>query len=127
MLTKKERKKMRTQRRREVETEKQEKIRLGLEPPPPPKGTVDKFLAKKTDLASCDFEERKKREPQSLMTCTHQFRELTKIYFFLAVKISNLMRVLGSEAVQDPTKVEAHVRAQMAQRQKQVTLTFELL
>ncbi|XP_028391992.1 U4/U6 small nuclear ribonucleoprotein Prp3-like [Dendronephthya gigantea] len=71
ILTKKERKKMRTQRRREVETEKQEKIRLGLEPPPPPK-----------------------------------------------VKISNLMRVLGSEAVQDPTKVEAHVRAQMAQRQR---------
>ncbi|CAB3995994.1 U4 U6 small nuclear ribonucleo Prp3 [Paramuricea clavata] len=71
MLTKKERKKMRTQRRREAETEKQEKIRLGLEPPPPPK-----------------------------------------------VKISNLMRVLGSEAVQDPTKVEAHVRAQMAQRQR---------
>ena len=28
------------------------------------------------------------------------------------------MRVLGSEAVQDPTKVEAHVRAQMAQRQR---------
>ncbi|XP_031571014.1 U4/U6 small nuclear ribonucleoprotein Prp3-like [Actinia tenebrosa] len=71
MLTKKERKKIRTQRRREVEKEKTEKIRLGLEPPPPPK-----------------------------------------------VKISNLMRVLGSEAVQDPTKVEAHVRAQMAQRQK---------
>lgn len=71
MLTKKERKKIRTQRRREVEKEKQEKIRLGLEPPPPPK-----------------------------------------------VKISNLMRVLGNEAVQDPTKVEAHVRAQMAQRQK---------
>ena len=32
-LTKKELKKIRTQRRRE-----QEKIRLGLEPPPPPKG-----------------------------------------------------------------------------------------
>jgi len=70
-LTKKERKKIRTQRRRENEKEKQEKIRLGLEPPPPPK-----------------------------------------------VKISNLMRVLASEAVQDPTKVEAHVRAQMAARQK---------
>jgi len=28
------------------------------------------------------------------------------------------MRVLGTEAVQDPTKVEAHVRAQMAKRQK---------
>ena len=34
------------------------------------------------------------------------------------VKMSNLMRVLGSEAVQDPTKVEAHVRAQVAERQK---------
>ena len=28
------------------------------------------------------------------------------------------MRVLGSEAVQDPTKVEAHVRAQMEKRLK---------
>lgn len=36
------------------------------------------------------------------------------------VRISNLMRVLGTEAVQDPTKVEAHVRAQMAKRQKWV-------
>lgn len=34
------------------------------------------------------------------------------------VKISNLMRVLGSEAVQDPTKVEEYVRNQMAKRQK---------
>ncbi|XP_069796628.1 U4/U6 small nuclear ribonucleoprotein Prp3 [Narcine bancroftii] len=34
------------------------------------------------------------------------------------VRISNLMRVLGTEAVQDPTKVEAHVRAQMAKRLK---------
>ena len=32
------------------------------------------------------------------------------------VKMSNLMRVLGNEAVQDPTKVEAHVREQMAKR-----------
>ncbi|KAI8811992.1 PRP3-domain-containing protein [Cladochytrium replicatum] len=32
------------------------------------------------------------------------------------VKISNLMRVLGAEAVQDPTKVEQQVRAQVAQR-----------
>ncbi|NXS51472.1 PRPF3 protein, partial [Brachypteracias leptosomus] len=38
--------------------------------------------------------------------------------FCLPVRISNLMRVLGTEAVQDPTKVEAHVRAQMAKRQK---------
>jgi len=32
------------------------------------------------------------------------------------VRISNLMRVLGTEAVQDPTKIEAHVREQMAKR-----------
>ncbi|CAH1787996.1 unnamed protein product, partial [Owenia fusiformis] len=34
------------------------------------------------------------------------------------VKMANLMRVLGTEAVQDPTKIEAHVRAQMAKRQR---------
>uniref|UniRef100_A0A1B6G9V8 U4/U6 small nuclear ribonucleoprotein Prp3 n=1 Tax=Cuerna arida TaxID=1464854 RepID=A0A1B6G9V8_9HEMI len=70
-LTKKERKKLRRQNRREAWKEEQEKIRLGLEPPPEPK-----------------------------------------------LRISNLMRVLGTEAVQDPTKVEAHVKAQMAKRQK---------
>lgn len=32
------------------------------------------------------------------------------------VKISNLMRVLGDNAVQDPTKMEAHVRKQIAER-----------
>ncbi|RZF45074.1 hypothetical protein LSTR_LSTR002035 [Laodelphax striatellus] len=70
-LTKKERKKLRRQNRREAWKEEQEKIRLGLEPPPEPK-----------------------------------------------LRISNLMRVLGTEAVQDPTKIEAHVRAQMAKRKK---------
>ena len=35
---------------------------------------------------------------------------------FLKVKMSNLMRVLGNEAVLDPTKVEATVREQMAKR-----------
>ncbi|VDN42520.1 unnamed protein product [Gongylonema pulchrum] len=34
------------------------------------------------------------------------------------VKLSNLMRVLGSDAIQDPTKVEAHVRKQIAERQR---------
>ncbi|KAG0767929.1 hypothetical protein G6F57_002115 [Rhizopus arrhizus] len=34
------------------------------------------------------------------------------------VKISNLMRVLGEEAIQDPTKVEARVRKEMQQRQR---------
>jgi len=48
------------------------------------------------------------------------------VYFFFIflVRISNLMRVLGTEAVQDPTKVEAHVRAQMAKRQKLVAQLF---
>lgn len=70
-LTKKEKKKLRRQNRREAWKEKQEKIRLGLEPAPEPK-----------------------------------------------VKMSNMMRVLGTQAVQDPTKIEAHVREQMAKRQK---------
>lgn len=34
------------------------------------------------------------------------------------LRISNLMRVLGTEAVQDPTKMEQHVREQMAKRQR---------
>uniref|UniRef100_A0A3Q2ZDV0 U4/U6 small nuclear ribonucleoprotein Prp3 n=1 Tax=Kryptolebias marmoratus TaxID=37003 RepID=A0A3Q2ZDV0_KRYMA len=34
------------------------------------------------------------------------------------VRISNLMRVLGTEAVQDPTKVESFVRDRMFKRQK---------
>lgn len=34
------------------------------------------------------------------------------------VKMSNMMRVLGQQAIQDPTKIEAHVREQMAKRQK---------
>ncbi|XP_075160577.1 pre-mRNA processing factor 3 [Haematobia irritans] len=70
-LTKKERKKLRRQNRREAWKEEQEKIRLGLTQAPEPK-----------------------------------------------LRISNLMRVLGTEAVQDPTKIEAHVREQMMKRQK---------
>ncbi|KAL3101985.1 hypothetical protein niasHS_003394 [Heterodera schachtii] len=68
-LTKKERKKLRRQNRREALKERAEKIRLGLEKPPDPK-----------------------------------------------LKISNLMRVLGTDAIQDPTKMEAKVRKQMAER-----------
>ncbi|KAI8092931.1 pre-mRNA processing factor 3-domain-containing protein [Halteromyces radiatus] len=78
MLTKKERKKLRRQRRLETQKDKQDKIRLGLLPPDPPK-----------------------------------------------VKISNLMKVLGDEAIQDPTKVEAKVRKEMEERQKQHDLANE--
>ncbi|KAJ9079758.1 U4/U5/U6 small nuclear ribonucleoprotein prp3 [Entomophthora muscae] len=71
ILTKRERKKLRRQRRAETHKEKQEKIRLGLLPPEQPK-----------------------------------------------VKLSNLMRVLGNEAVQDPTQIEAQVRQQVAERKR---------
>ncbi|NWV45987.1 PRPF3 protein, partial [Daphoenositta chrysoptera] len=50
--------------------------------------------------------------------CCVQWEPSQLLFCSLAVRISNLMRVLGTEAVQDPTKVEAHVRAQMAKRQK---------
>jgi U4/U6 small nuclear ribonucleoprotein PRP3 len=69
MLTDKERKRLRRQRRLEKETEKREMIAVGLLPPPLPK-----------------------------------------------VKLSNLMRVLATEATADPTQVEADVRAQVAER-----------
>ncbi|NXR24775.1 PRPF3 protein, partial [Cinclus mexicanus] len=54
----------------------------------------------------------------SLSHCHIQWEPSQHLFHSLAVRISNLMRVLGTEAVQDPTKVEAHVRAQMAKRQK---------
>ncbi|KAF8934498.1 U4/U6 small nuclear ribonucleoprotein Prp3 [Dissophora ornata] len=69
MLTTKERKKLRRQRRKELLKEKQDKIRLGLLPPDAPK-----------------------------------------------VKLANMMRVLGQEAVLNPTEVEMRVRQQVAAR-----------
>jgi len=69
MLTKKERKKMRRQRRLEAQADRRDKIQLGLLPPDQPK-----------------------------------------------VKLSNLMRVLGNEAVLDPTAIEARVRTEMKSR-----------
>ena len=72
MLTKKERKKIRMQKRKAEERETQEKIRLGLLEAPAPK-----------------------------------------------VKKANFMRVLGMEAVADPTKIEHLVNAQMDIRQRE--------
>lgn len=40
------------------------------------------------------------------------------IKFFL-VRLANIMRVLTSSAIQDPTKVEAKVRSEVAQRLRQ--------
>ncbi|GLT88940.1 hypothetical protein SLE2022_069470 [Rubroshorea leprosula] len=70
-LTKKEQKKLRTQRRLAREKDRQEMIRQGLIEPPKPK-----------------------------------------------VKLSNLMKVLGSEATQDPTKLEMEIRTAAAEREQ---------
>ncbi|KAG7530913.1 hypothetical protein FFLO_04736 [Filobasidium floriforme] len=69
MLTKKEQKKMRRQRRAAELKDKQDRQRLGLLPMDPPK-----------------------------------------------VKVANMMKVLTASAVQDPTKVEARVKAEAAAR-----------
>uniref|UniRef100_A0A2P2L7Y4 Uncharacterized protein MANES_10G038800 n=2 Tax=Rhizophora mucronata TaxID=61149 RepID=A0A2P2L7Y4_RHIMU len=70
-LTKKEQKKLRTQRRLGREKDKQEMIRQGLIEPAKPK-----------------------------------------------VKMSNLMKVLGSEATQDPTRLEKEIRTAAAEREQ---------
>lgn len=70
-LTKKEQKKLRTQRRLAKERDRQEMIRQGLIEPPKPK-----------------------------------------------IKMSNLMKVLSSEATQDPTKIEKEVRAAALEREQ---------
>jgi len=70
-LTKKEQKKLRTQRRIAKEKDRQEMIRQGVIEPPKPK-----------------------------------------------VKISNLMKVLGTEATQDPTRLEKEVRSAAAEREQ---------
>ncbi|KAL5733366.1 hypothetical protein ACOSP7_032705 [Xanthoceras sorbifolium] len=70
-LTKKEQKKLRTQKRLAREKDKQEMIRQGLIEPPKPK-----------------------------------------------VKMSNLMKVLGAEATQDPTRLEKEIRSAAAEREQ---------
>ncbi|RVX13817.1 Protein RDM16 [Vitis vinifera] len=70
-LTKREQKKLRTQRRLAREKDRQEMIRQGLIEPPKPK-----------------------------------------------VKMSNLMKVLGSEATQDPTRLEMEIRSAAAEREQ---------
>ncbi|KAL3702285.1 hypothetical protein R1sor_020307 [Riccia sorocarpa] len=70
-LTRKEQKKLRTQRRLAKEKDRQEMIRQGLLEPPKPK-----------------------------------------------VKMSNLMKVLGAEATQDPTRLEQEIRSAAAEREQ---------
>ncbi|XP_041356451.1 U4/U6 small nuclear ribonucleoprotein Prp3-like [Gigantopelta aegis] len=66
--------------------------------------------------------ERKKLRRQNRQEAEKEIQEKIRIGLLPPpepkVRMANLMRVLGTEAVQDPTKIEAHVRAQMAKRQK---------
>ncbi|VDK48325.1 unnamed protein product [Anisakis simplex] len=75
-----------------------------------------------TNLVYLTSKERKKIRRQNRKEAQKEQTEKIRLGLARApepkVKLSNLMRVLGSEAVQDPTKMEAHVRKQMAQRQR---------
>jgi U4/U6 small nuclear ribonucleoprotein PRP3 len=67
--------------------DKRDRIRMGLLPPDPPKGNYRAFL------------------------CVVY---LTWLSFL--VRLANLMKVLTSDAIQDPTRVEAKVRREVAMR-----------
>jgi U4/U6 small nuclear ribonucleoprotein PRP3 len=91
MLTKKEQKKMRRQRRQAELEDKRDRQKMGLLPPDPPKGEL-----------ACR---------RVMVVKVFVVRPLT-----FAVRLANLMKVLTSDAVQDPTKVEARVRREVQAR-----------
>lgn len=91
-LTPKEQAKLRRQKRMENLKEHQTKVRLGLLPPDPP--------------SRCSL-------TVSLLT----FKEYKLTQSFITeVKLKNMMRVLGEDAVKDPTAVEAKVNREIAER-----------
>lgn len=81
---------MRKQRRMAALKDRQDRVKMGLLPPDPPKGEW------------CFLQVRRKLADAPSTT----------------VKLSNMMRVLTHEAVNDPTKVEAQVRREMVAREK---------
>jgi U4/U6 small nuclear ribonucleoprotein PRP3 len=78
---------MRKLRRKAELQDKRDRIRMGLLPPDPPKGELKGAVG-------------------------------TPLMFtiLLLVRLSNLMKVLTSDAIQDPTRVEARVRRDVAIR-----------
>ena len=91
-LTPKEQAKLRRQKRMENLKEHQTKVRLGLLPPDPPSTcpVVISFIIFYEDMLT-----------RGLIT---------------EVKLKNMMRVLGEDAVKDPTAVEAKVNREIAER-----------
>ena len=49
-------------------------------------------------------------------TCNYSARSTEMMLMALVVRLANLMKVLTSDAVQDPTRVEARVRREVAMR-----------
>lgn len=87
-----EQKKLRKRLRKEKLQDKRDRIRMGLAPPDPPKGNLcPRSLPLSNSLTLA---------PLSLNT----------------VRLANLMKVLTSDAIQDPTRVEARVRREVAMR-----------
>lgn len=68
--------------------DKRDRIRMGLIPPDPPKGIRCSFMIFEMKLTAA------------------------------TVRLANLMKVLTSDAVQDPTRVEARVRREVATRKR---------
>lgn len=93
---------MRRQRRMAELQDKQDRQRMGLLPPDPPKGNPPPPPFKV--LLSCWI---------SLRTVKCWWWDVVN-----TVKLSNMMKVLTSDAVADPTKIEARVRREMLQRRK---------
>ncbi len=83
-----EQKKLRKQKRKEKLQDKRDRIRMGLTAPDPPKGAS-------LNLPS-----------PTLSNSKHTY----------IVRLANLMKVLTSDAIQDPTRVEARVRREVAMR-----------
>lgn len=108
MLTKQEAKKLRRQRRAAELEDKRDRIKMGELPPDPPKGECCHqgfVVAKKlTRMRSIDLLISSLMFPSPL---SH------------TVKLANIVRVLASESVADPTKVEARVRREIAARADQ--------
>ena len=77
---------MRKLRRKQELQDKRDRIRMGLLPPDPPKGMT--------------------------LLCFYFY----KLISTCSVRLANLMKVLTSDAVQDPTRVEARVRREVAMR-----------
>ena len=91
-LTPKEQAKLRRQKRMENLKEHQTKVRLGLLPPDPPSTSyvIISLLTFNEDTLTCGI--------------------------ITEVKLKNMMRVLGEDAVKDPTAVEAKVNREIAER-----------